>query len=148
MLRRGRRTRITGPYDFPMTDPQPHPLDARAAIARDLVHVLKNELGRGPTKAKVYLHDECVLVLMREGHTRREETMLRAGEGRSVAQGRVEFADIIRDEMVAVVARHTGRRIIGFLSSSQQQPSLLSFVFVFGDSPAAAAEAPAGDDAE
>jgi len=108
-------------------------VDDRAAIARDLVHLLKDQLGRGPTKAKVYLHEECAVVLMREGHTRREETMLHAGERRNVAQGRVDFSEILREEMIAVIERHTNRRVIGFMSSSQQEPSLLSFVFVFAD---------------
>lgn len=99
-------------------------------ISREIIGVLKRELGRGPTKAKTYLLDECVVVLLREGHTRREETELRASGGRSVAQGRVDVSEAIRDPLIAVVERRTNRKVAGFMSSSQQEPSFLSFVFV------------------
>ncbi|MGE0506075.1 MAG: Na-translocating system protein MpsC family protein [Solirubrobacterales bacterium] len=101
-----------------------------ANISKEVIAVLKSELGRGPTKAKTYLLDECVLILLREGHTRQEETNLRASGGRSVAQGRVDVSEAIREPLISVVERQTGRSVVGFMSSSQQNPSLLSFVFV------------------
>ena len=109
-----------------------------AVISKEIIGVLKREIGRGPTKAKTYLLDECVLVLLREGHTRREETDLRATGSRSVAQGRVDVSEAIREPLIAVIERETGRRVVGFMSSSQQDPSLLSFVFVLEGEPTAA----------
>jgi uncharacterized protein YbcI len=51
-----------------------------------------------------------------------------------VAQGRVDLLETIR-ELIEVIERHTGREVIGFMSSSQQDPDLLSFVFVLDTSP-------------
>jgi hypothetical protein len=34
-----------------------------------------------------------------------------------------------------VIERHTGRKVVGFMSSSQQDQDLLSFVFVLDTSP-------------
>ncbi len=113
---------------------------AAATISREIVQLLKRHIGRGPTKARTYLHDECVLVLLREGHATSEETMYRAGEARSVAQGRVDISETLRAPLMQIVEQHTGRKVEGFLSSSQQDPDLLDFVFVLDTSPLARPE--------
>ena len=89
----------------------------------------------GPTKAKTYIHDDCVLLLLREGHTKGEQTMLAAGEGAAVAQYRVKISEMIRGPLIEVIERHVGRKVVGFMSSSQQDPDLLCFVFVLETSP-------------
>lgn len=106
-----------------------------AAISREIVGLLKNLVGRGPTKSRTYIHDDCVIVLLREGHTRGEETMFAAGGGRGVAQGRVDMSETIREPLIEVIERHTDRKVVGFMSSSQQHPDLLCFVFVLETSP-------------
>lgn len=106
-----------------------------AAISREVVVLLKNLVGRGPTKAKTYIHDDCVFLLLREGHTRGEETMFAAGGGRAVAQGRVDMSETIRAPLIEVIERHTTRKVVGFMSSSQQDPDLISFIFVLDTSP-------------
>lgn len=106
-----------------------------AAISREVVVLLKNLVGRGPTKSKAYVHDDCVVLLLREGHTRGEETMFEAGGSRAVAQGRVDISEMIREPLTEVIERQTGRKVVGFMSSSQQEPDLLSFVFVLDTSP-------------
>jgi uncharacterized protein YbcI len=106
-----------------------------AAISREVVVLLKNLVGRGPTKSKTYIHDDCVLILLREGHTKGEETMFEAGGSRVVAQSRVDMSETIRDPLIEVVERHTNRKVVGFMSSSQQGPDLISFVFVLETSP-------------
>ncbi len=115
----------------------------QADISREIVVLLKDLVGRGPTKSKTYIHDDCVVVLLREGHTRSEETMFDAGRGRGVAQGRVEMSETIRGPLSEVVERHVDREVVGFLSSSQLEPDLISFIFVLETSPLL--ESPDGD---
>ncbi len=114
--------------------------ESLAAISREVVVLLKNLLGRGPTKSKTYIHDDCVVILLREGHTRSEGTLFAAGGSRAVAQSRVDMSETIRAPLTEVVERHTNRKVVGFLSSSQQDPDLLSFIFVFESSPLLDAE--------
>jgi uncharacterized protein YbcI len=109
--------------------------DRLAAISREVVGLLKDQVGRGPTRSKTYIHDDCVLLLLREGHVRSEETMFDAGGGRGVAQGRVDISETIRAPLIEVIERQMDRKVVGFMSSSQQHPSLLSFVFVLETSP-------------
>jgi len=106
-----------------------------ATISREVVQLLKRRMGRGPTKARSYLNNECVLVLLREGHTPSEQTMFEGGSARSVAQSRVDISEMLREPLVDIVEEHTGRKVEGFLSSSQQDPDLLDFVFVLENSP-------------
>jgi uncharacterized protein YbcI len=106
-----------------------------ADISREIVVLLKDLVGRGPTRSKTYVHEDCVVVLLREGHTRSEETMFDSGAGRSVAQGRVDMSETIRGQLSEVIERHTDRKVVGFLSSSQQDPDLISFIFVLETSP-------------
>jgi uncharacterized protein YbcI len=104
-------------------------------ISREIVGLLKDLVGRGPTKSRTYIHEDCVIVLLREGHTRSEETMFAAGGARGVAQHRVDMSETIRAPLIEVVERQTGRKVVGFMSSSQQDPDLISFVFVLDTSP-------------
>ncbi|HEX8754509.1 MAG TPA: Na-translocating system protein MpsC family protein [Solirubrobacterales bacterium] len=118
-----------------MEDGSERHLGPRAEISREIVVLLKDLVGRGPTKSKTYIHEDCVLVLLREGHTRGERTMFEAGASRAVAQGRVDMSETIRGPLIEVVERHAGRKVVGFLSSSQQDPDLISFTFVLETSP-------------
>ena len=108
--------------------------ETRRAISRSIVTVLKEHLGRGPVKAKTYLHEDSVLVLMYNGHTVAEETLDAGGEAESVASQRVKASEAIRGELTAIVEAETGRKFIGFMSGSQQHPSLLNLVFVLDSS--------------
>ena len=104
--------------------------DARRAISRSVVSLLKEHLGRGPVKAKTYIHDDSVLVLMYEGHTVSEKTLSDGGQPNAVASQRVKSSEAIRERLIAVIEAETNRKVIGYMSSSQQEPSLLSYVFV------------------
>lgn len=116
------------------TQPEGHS-ERLATISREIVVLLKDLTGRGPTKAKTYIHEDCVVLLLREGHTRSEETMFQAGGSRGVAQSRVDMSETIRAPLIEVIERQTSRKVVGFMSSSQQEPDLLSFVFVLDTSP-------------
>ena len=108
--------------------------DTQRAISRSVVTVFKEHLGRGPIKAKTYLHDDSVLVLMFNGHTVAEDTLGAGGEQKAVASQRVKASEAIRSRLTSIVEAETGRKVIGFMSSSQQDPSLLSLVFVLESS--------------
>ena len=102
----------------------------RQGLQREIIQLHKEFMGRGPIRSKLYLHEDSVLVLLFNGHTRAEHTMLEGGGRRSVAQTRVDMSESIRARFIEVVERYTGREVVGFMSSSQQGPDLLSHVYV------------------
>lgn len=104
--------------------------DARRAISRSVVSLLKEHLGKGPVKAKTYIHEDSVMILMYNGHTTGEETLEEGGEELAVASQRVKSSEAIREPLTAVIEAEMRRKVIGYMSSSQQDPSLLSYIFV------------------
>jgi uncharacterized protein YbcI len=104
--------------------------ETRRAISRSVVGLLKEHLGRGPTKAKTYVHEDSVIILMYDGHTVSEETLSVAGEAKEVASQRVRSSEAIHERLTAVIESEMRRKVIGFMSSSQQHPSLIAYVFV------------------
>ena len=104
--------------------------DVLTAISEGMVALLKEYYGRGPTQAKTYYHDDLVVCLLRGGFTRVEQTLLAGGRGHAVIQQRMEFQEVMRDHFEAVIEHATGRRVIGFMSGNQQNPDMISEVFV------------------
>ena len=104
--------------------------DTLTAISDGMVSLLKEFYGRGPTRAKSYYQDDLVVVLMRGGFSRVEQTLLDGGRGQAVIQQRMEFQELMRDRFTGIVERATGRHVIGFMSGNQQDPDLMCEVFV------------------
>ena len=115
--------------------PGPQSYEISAAISREVIRLVKSLTGRGPTKAKTYLENECVLVLMRDAHTPSEGTLATGGRQRAVAQTRVDISEHARQQFINLIEEHTGRKVMGFISGSQQDPSLLAQVYVLETSP-------------
>ena len=116
--------------EHPVPDPTASEDSPRAQLTREIVKLHKDFFGRGPIRAKTYLHEDSVLVLMYNGHTTSEQTQLEGGGRRTVAQTRVDMSESIRARFIEAVQRQTGREVVGFMSSSQQAPDLLSHVYV------------------
>jgi uncharacterized protein YbcI len=109
--------------------PQAHG-DVLTAISDGIVALLKEFYGRGPTRAKSYYEDDLVVCLLRGGFSRVEQTLLEGGRGSAVIQQRMEFQELMRERFAAVIERATGRRVIGFMSGNQQDPDIMSEVFI------------------
>ena len=104
--------------------------DSRANIARRIVQLHKEFYGRGPDKAKTYVNGDLVVVLLRGGFSRVEETLLQAGRGESVIRQRGEFHDLMRDRFVQVIEDEIGRKVVAMMSNTHQHPDLQSELFV------------------
>jgi uncharacterized protein YbcI len=104
--------------------------EVRTAISEGIVALLKDFYGTGPTRAKTYLADDLVVCLLRGGFTKAEQTLLEGGRGHAVLSQRVEFQEVMRERFIAVVEGATGRRVVGFMAGSQQDPDMLCEVFV------------------
>ena len=91
---------------------------------------MKEHYGRGPTRTKTYYEDDLVVCLMRGGFSRVEQTLLEGGRGAAVIQQRMEFQELMRERFAAVVEQATGRHVIGFMSGNQQDPDIMSELFI------------------
>ena len=101
-----------------------------ATISNRLVQLHKDYYGKGPTKVKTYLQDDVVVVLLRGGFTRLEETLVEAGRGQVVVEQRSQFQQVMAERFKEVVAELTGREVIAFMSASHKAPEMMAEVFV------------------
>ena len=104
--------------------------DVRTVISDGLVALLKEYYGRGPDKAKTYVSDDLVVCILRGGFTRVEQTLLDGGHGDDVIRQRMVFQEVMRARFEQVVEQATGLRVIGFMSGNQQNPDMISELFV------------------
>ena len=106
-----------------------------------MVQLHKEFYGRGPTKAKTYITDDLVVILLRGEFSRVEETLLQEGRGDSVIQQRMDFQDVMEDRFKQVIQEETGREVIAMMSGSHQHPDLIAEMFVL-DRPTSWARSP------
>src|SRR3954463_14309622 len=118
-----------------MADPASQTDDAGqsvlAKISTEVVRTLKESFGKGPVKAKSYLLDDFLLVVMRGGVTVAEETMLERGHGDLVRQFRQTYQNEMGDALVAKVEALTGRTIINYQSQILFDPHIVLEIFFF-----------------
>jgi len=107
-----------------------------AQISTEIVRTLKESFGKGPVKAKSYLLDDFLLVVLRGGMTVAEETMLARGHGDLVRQFRQTYQNEMCDVLVAKVEALTGRNVINYQSQVLFDPHIVLEVFFFDDTAA------------
>jgi uncharacterized protein YbcI len=96
---------------------------------------MKQYYGKGPVSAKSYLVDDLLFIVMREGVTQAEQTMLDAGHQDTVRQFRQEFENEMAQRLTYMVEQLTGRRVINYQSQIMFDPNMSIEMFVF-DRPA------------
>jgi hypothetical protein len=62
--------------------------ERRARISKEIVRLHSEYYGKGPTKAKTYIVDDLVVVVLEESFTRPEKTLAERGERRPGRLGR------------------------------------------------------------
>ena len=102
-----------------------------ARISTEVVRTLKDSFGKGPVKAKSYLLDDFLLVVMRGGVTVAEQTMLDRGHGDLVRTFRQTYQNEMGDQLVARVEALTGRKVVNYQSQILFEPHIVMEIFFF-----------------
>jgi uncharacterized protein YbcI len=100
-------------------------------ISTQMAAVQKNAFGKGPTSAKSYLFDDLLLVVMRDGLTVAEHTMVGFDRQDLVRQFRQEFQNQMTPRMVGIVQDTTGRKVLAYQSQIMFDPDLVVEIFIF-----------------
>lgn len=109
------------------------PNEQAAEIARFVVRTTVEAVGRGPTRARAYLHDEVLTAVLTETLTRSEQRLLALGQGDAVHRLRRAVQATIRDPLAAGVEKVTGRKVRSVHIDHQISPDVMTLVFVFGE---------------
>jgi len=120
-----------GPADPGPADPS-RPEDARrpptqaevdSEIGREILNILEESYGRGAESAQALVTQDWVIVLI-DGLELlpNEEFLVERGEQDAVSRVRSQYQQAIQANFRAAVERATGRRVIGFTSSTAMDP--------------------------
>jgi uncharacterized protein YbcI len=112
-----------------------------AAISNRVVRLLNEYTGRGPTKARTYINDDLVSVVLQDTLTKGERSLVNDGESELVLETRKAFQRTMRNELVSIVEDVLGRRVIAFLSDNHLEPDVAieSFVLAPDEDPSSIA---------
>jgi len=101
-----------------------------AAISTAVVHVFSEHTGRGPTRARTTIDGETVVVILQDGLTKAEQSLIEAGKHAEVLELRRTFQETMRDDLVAAVERLTARSVRAFMSANHIAPDAAAEVFL------------------
>jgi uncharacterized protein YbcI len=102
-------------------------------LSREIVQLHVRLYGRGPTKARSYLHSDYAVCILEEIFTTAERTLIEAGSQDHVRETREKFQDAVEAEFVSIVERITGRPVRVFLSQVDIEANLALEFFIFAD---------------
>jgi uncharacterized protein YbcI len=102
-----------------------------ARVSRAVVRIMKQSLGRGPTRCRTELRADYAIVFCGDTLTEVEKTLLAVGKREQVRLSRAVVADALREELVKAVETITGRRVVCFASDVDPESDLAVNVFMF-----------------
>jgi uncharacterized protein YbcI len=107
--------------------------ETRAKISKEIVRLQSDYYGKGPTKAKTYIVDDLVVVVLEESFTRAEKTLVERGEREAIQQIRRRFQQQMADSFISIVEQATGRRVRAFLSETDIGQDVSVETFLLAD---------------
>ena len=106
-----------------------------AAISTSIVGILRDHYGRGPMRAKTYVLDDIIVVVMRgSGFTPLEKTIMNSGQPDRVIAMREDFQRVMSKRYQDTIEELTDRKVLAFLSQAHVEPDITMEIF-FVDGP-------------
>jgi uncharacterized protein YbcI len=101
-----------------------------AALARAIVRIHRDYVGRGPTRAQAFFRGNVVVVIMHDVMTRAERSLVADGQNDAVLELRHRFQQAMRGELYGAVERLTGCKVEAFMCDHHVEPDVAAEVFV------------------
>ncbi len=114
-----------------------------AAISNHVVRTMSAYTGRGPTKARTYISDDVVTVVLQDTLTKGERSLVGDDLDELVLTMRKAFQGTMRHDLINGIEEILGRKVIAFMSDNHIDPDVAVEVFVL----AAPDAGPQGDGA-
>jgi uncharacterized protein YbcI len=107
--------------------------EMRATISNAIVRLQAEYYGKGPTRAKTYIVDDLVVVVLEESFTRAEKTLAERGERDAIEHIRRRFQQQMAEDFTSVVEQATGRKVRVFLSETNIDHDVSVETFMLAD---------------
>ena len=101
-----------------------------AAISNHVVRVVSEYTGRGPTKARSYLNENIVTVVLQDTLTKGERSLVSDGLDDLVLTMRKAYQGTMREDLIAGIEEILGRKVTAFLSDNHISPDVAVEVFL------------------
>ena len=103
-----------------------------SAISKAVVALLSEYTGRGPTKARTYINEDFIIVVLYDRLTSEERAIVRDGGADLVLSARQAFQQAMRPELIATVERFSGRSTSTCMTHNHVDPDIVveSFILV------------------
>ena len=108
-------------------------LSPEKEIARGVVTIYKEYLGRGPTSARTELTEHAAVTTLEQSLTKAELSLISAGDALTVREIRRKFQEAMRSDITELVERVTGRSTASFLSDHDTVNDVAVEMVVFAD---------------
>jgi uncharacterized protein YbcI len=93
-----------------------------ADISRGAVQLLREYTGRGPTKARTIISKDTVAIVLADTLTKGERSLVAMGEGEHVLHTRRHLQRVMRNDLVGLVEKLSGRNVEAFFSDNHIDP--------------------------
>jgi uncharacterized protein YbcI len=125
---------IEGPADPETADERRGPPSAeevQAEISREILRIHEKSYGKGAAHAHAFLGEDYVVVVLDDLELLpNEKFLVEHGKHETVVQVRTQYQHAIQATFRAAIERATGRRVIGFASStSMDEPRFVVETF-------------------
>ena len=107
--------------------------EMRATISNEIVRLQAEYYGKGPTRAKTYIVEDLVVVVLEESFTRAEKTLAERGERDAIEHIRRRFQQQMAEDFTSVVEQATGRKVRAFLSETNIDHDVSVETFLLAD---------------
>src|SRR3954470_22472397 len=107
--------------------------EMRSMISTEIVRLQAEYYGKGPTRAKTYIVEDLVVVVLEESFTRAEKTLTERGERDAIQHIRRRFQQQMADGFTSIVEQATGRAVRAFLSETNIEHALSVETFLLAD---------------
>lgn len=99
-------------------------------LAKAMVALYKEYVGRGPTRARAHMNSDVVTVILEDTMTTAEQTLAEEDEEDLVRGVRRVLQGKFREDACEIVERLTGRKVRAFLSDHAIDADVAAEVFV------------------
>lgn len=111
-------------------EPQDPQNGALAKISREIVHLYKEQFGRGPTRARTsFAGPDLVVCTLAETFTPAEQRLAKMGEHQRLRDTRLYFQHATEEQFREVIERALDRRVRAFISGVDTRADISAEVF-------------------
>jgi uncharacterized protein YbcI len=102
----------------------------QAAISNLTVRLLSQYTGRGPTRARTFLNDDMVTIVLQDTLTKAERQLVENDKAEIVLSTRKTFQEIMGDDLIGGIEQILQRKVIAFLSANHIEPDIAIESFI------------------